>query len=374
MKIYKDKQYLIFDFEDGRSIKYDFATKQTIGFSGKIVKNLNYQLSGFTIEQLINSCIDKNYAKFLNYIYEANRRCSNMGAILNKIPKYSNLEQLFSAGFEVKDARDININISNIPKSLIKAAKEHKIELSHNLVESWRENPDAHYIAYNLDFLSLNDNDIINIFTLIRYSYDSLNMSYFNILIKEFKYNPKSLLLYIDKLKTLEAIESMTFLIREIYDYAYMMNQISDKYDKYPKHFLTTFQIACRNYKRLKKEFSEKLFIKRINLDYECDYKDYVFIYPKCVQDIRDEAVNQNNCVASYVDAVIEGKCHILFLRKKDNRDKSLVTIEVRNNMIVQARRRFNDDVTPEDQEAIDYWNKKFENKEKDIKKERNVA
>ena len=246
--------------------------------------------------------------------------------------------------------------------------------MSHNLVESWRENPDAHYIAYNLDFLSLNDNDIINIFTLIRYSYDSLNMSYFNILIKEFKYNPKSLLLYIDKLKTLEAIESMTFLIKEIYDYAYMMNQISDKYDKYPKHFLTTFQIACRNYKRLKKEFSEKLFIKRINLDYECDYKDYVFIYPKCVQDIRDEAVNQNNCVASYVDAVIEGKCHILFLRKKDNRDKSLVTIEVRNNMIVQARRRFNDDVTPEDQEAIDYWNKKFENKEKDIKKERNVA
>ena len=27
MKIYKEKQFLIFDFEDGRNVKYDFATK-----------------------------------------------------------------------------------------------------------------------------------------------------------------------------------------------------------------------------------------------------------------------------------------------------------------------------------------------------------
>lgn len=72
----------------------------------------------------------------------------------------------------------------------------------------------------------------------------------------------------------------------------------------------------------------------------------------------------QNNCVASYIDKVIDGQCHILFLRKKNKPDESLVTIEVRNNHIVQARRRFNDDVTVEDQKAIDAFNKKFGNKE----------
>ena len=40
------------------------------------------------------------------------------------------------------------------------------------------------------------------------------------------------------------------------------------------------------------------------------------------------------------------------------------MTIEVRNNHIVQARRRFNDPVTSEDQEVIDKWNEKFANKE----------
>lgn len=51
-------------------------------------------------------------------------------------------------------------------------------------------------------------------------------------------------------------------------------------------------------------------------------------------------------------------------MRKKNKPDESLVTIEVRNNHIVQARRRFNDDVTAEDQKAIDAFNKKFENRE----------
>ena len=40
---------------------------------------------------------------------------------------------------------------------------------------------------------------------------------------------------------------------------------------------------------------------------------------------------------------------------------QSLITIEVRDNRIVQALRRFNNPVTDEDQEAINYFNRKFE-------------
>ena len=95
----------------------------------------------------------------------------------------------------------------------------------------------------------------------------------------------------------------------------------------------------------------------------EHTFGDYTFIYPESTQDIKDEAVNQNNCVASYIKNVINGNCHILFLRKKDNPTKSLVTIEVRNNKIVQARRRFNDPVTREQQTVIDKWNNWYSRK-----------
>ena len=73
--------------------------------------------------------------------------------------------------------------------------------------------------------------------------------------------------------------------------------------------------------------------------------------------------MKQNNCVASYIKNVINGNCHILFLRKKDNPTKALVTIEVRNNKIVQARRRLNDPVTREQQTVIDKGNNWYSRK-----------
>lgn len=369
-KVYKDKQFLIFDYEDGRTVKYDFATKQAIGIKGKPVKNLCSQLSGFTITQLFDCCVDKQYTKFLNFVRNSeNFNISNIGTILNRVPKYSRYEQIFSAGFDaaIQDVRNFKYSINDIPKSLIKLCRKYPIKVSNNIVDFYKENPDAHYIAYNLKYISLTENDIFEVWRGEKSKWINENWeccSYFNMLINKFKYNAKDLWLYLDRIKTFEAVEDMSYLIKELYDYANMMSQISKKYDRFPRHFLTTHKIACRNYNRIKKEFSEELFRKRINKQYECSFGDYIFIYPNSTQDIKDEAVAQNNCVASYIDKVIDGECHILFLRKKDNPEKSLVTIEVRNNKIVQAERRFGDPVTDEDKKAIDAFNKKFMKKE----------
>lgn len=358
MKVYKDKQYLVFDFEDGRSCKYDFAKKIAIGISGKPVKDLRSQLTGYSLENIIDSCEDKAYGKFLTYICnDSVYTISNIGTMLDRVPRYENYEQLFSAGIDIIPHVHISYKINDIPKSLIKIAKTHNIKITNNFIYNYKLNVDAYYMAYNLDYISLDDSDLLDIL-----SYPEYNDSNFNILLNTYGYSAKALLLYIDSLKTYEAIEDMKFITREIYDYARMMSSISNKYDKYPRNLLTTHKIACRNYNRLRKEFQEELFKKRIKKEYEFTYKDYCFIYPKSTNDIKAEAVAQNNCVASYIDGVIDGRCDIMFLRKKDTPDKSLVTIEIRNKRIVQARRRFNDPVTDEDQKAIDAWEKHFSN------------
>jgi hypothetical protein len=373
MRIYKQKQFLIFDYEDGRTVKYDFATKEAIGLKGKPVKDLKSQLRGYTLDQLFDFFDNQKYAKFLKYIQREESKCcttlTNVGTILDRVSKYADIEQIYSAGFEDIISLDgrckFPYKIIDIPKSLIKVAKNNKVKISVNAIKHWKNNPDAHYIGYNLQYISLTDDDVNNIWSSDWYNYRTGCFSYFNMLIDDYGYNAKALFLYIDTLKTFEALEDMHFIMKELYDYANMMKTISTKYDKYPRNFLTTHKIACRNYNRLKKEYPEELFKKRINKNYEYTCGEYRFIYPDCVQDIRDEAVQQNNCVASYIDRVIDGKCHIMFLRKKDNPDKSLVTLEIVHNKIVQARRRFNDPVTLEDQEAIDKWNKKYAEKEK---------
>ena len=368
MKVYKDKQFLVFDFEDGKTVKYDFATKKAIGIKGKPVKDLRSQLKGISMNQVIENCEDEKYAKFLSFVMRSESikhyEIWNVGTVLDRVSRYSRFEQLFSAGIDdIIEARNrfaFKYSINDIPKSLLKLCREHSIKLTNDIVRFYKENPNAYCVAYKLDYISLDYADIYKIWKTSENIYDENAKSYFNMLVNEYGYNAKNLWLYIDRIKTFEAIEDMTFLIRELYDYADMMKQLSNKYDKYPRHFLTTHKIACRNYNRMRKEFPEELFKKRIKKEYECSFGEYMFIYPKSTQDIKDEAVSQNNCVASYIDNVVDGNCHILFLRKKNKPNDSLVTIEVRNNQIVQAKRRFNDDVTDEQQKIIDKFNQKF--------------
>ena len=105
----------------------------------------------------------------------------------------------------------------------------------------------------------------------------------------------------------------------------------------------------------------------------ERTFGDYRFIYPSCTQDIKDEATSQSNCVASYIDRVLDGDCHIMFLRYKDSPDKSLVTLEIRGDKIVQARQRYNNPCTKEQESVIEAWEKWRANKTKEQLKERNL-
>lgn len=385
MKIYKERQFLIFDFEDGKTVKYDFATKTCIGKKGKPVNNLCSQLSELSIDELCDCCVDKQYGKFLRFVKKNgdyyNRGISNIGTILNRVPHFSKFEQIFSAGIEdIVDNRNFSYSINDIPKALIKLCKNHNVKLSNDFLEYYKENPDGYLLAYHLEYTSLTDADIYKILSYRtsqkeyygqrRWDYRYIYVSAFNGLIKEYGYTVKALMNYIDYLKTYEAIEDVEFTLRELYDYASMMKKISNKFDKYPRHFLTTHKIACRNYNRLKQEFKENEFKSRIDKNMEHTFGKYTFIYPDCTQDIKDEAVSQNNCVASYIQRVIDGECHILFLRYKDNLNKSLVTIEVRDNKIVQAKQKFNDPVTSEQQEIIDKWNYWWSNKINNLNKE----
>lgn len=364
IKVYKERKYLIFDFENGKRVKYDFAKKQAIGISGKPVKDLKTQLHEVTMNEVVECCEDKRYGKFLNFVrkrYPYN--ISNVGTILSHVPDYAHYEQIFSAGFEDVIDRNFSKTINDIPKSLIKIAKERNIKLSNRFCNFWKHNPNAYCIAYQLDYMSLDDSNIYEILDCCYWINSASGYSsYYNILIDEYNYNPKSLLLYIDSLATYEAFDDMRYLMRELYDYARMMSRISNKFDKYPRNFLTTHQIACRNYNRLKEQFKEDEFKNRIDKRYECNFGKYTFIYPNSTQDIKDEAVKQNNCVASYIKKVINGQCHILFLRKKGFENDSLVTIEVDpiRNKIVQAKGKFNRDTTEEENKVIEAWNKKF--------------
>lgn len=360
----------MFRFDDGKDVRYNLATGETIGKLGKPVKDICTQLSGYNLLRTIDSFEDDNYQRFLkfidrNCINKSTAHCGwrrhrvdkirNVGSFLSRIKDYDYFEQFFACGINDLDAK-ISYKLNEIPKGLIKICKEYSIALSDNVVSSYTKNPNLFSNVVHMEFATIRTPEVIS--TLLDRTQEN---KWFRELVDTHNYRPQSLLTYIDNLMTFEALDGYYNTLRELVDYCNMMIKISPKYEKYPKNFLTTHKIAARNYNRLKEYFDEQEFQKRINKQLEYSYEKYKIIYPESTQAIKDEAVQQNHCVASYIGKVLEGECDILFLRKKDDLEKSLITIEVRNGKVVQARGKFNRDVSRSEQTVIDKYNKKLE-------------
>lgn len=370
MKAIKRGADLIFTCDDGKTVKYNLNTGVCIGKNGKPCMYLNSQLRGYSVDEIANSFEDKNFGKFISHVAQ---KCSrngqsiqNIGTVFQRMDEYKREEQIYSAGLTLAGAcgRDyFKGTINEIPKGLVKILREIREGVNNVNVEEYKAHPDAFNYAFNHEFVSLSKRDAYRFLMYICSNWDRNELRYtygnkfFNI-CDRYGYTPKSLLNYIDYLVTYEALSPdwPSKILGEIDDNCNMLSQMSDKYDRYPRHFLTSHQITSRTYQRWKEQFNEELFSKRVNKKMEIVINGYKFIYPSKTEDIKKEAVQQSNCVVSYIDRVINGQCDIIFMRNANTPNESLVTVEIRNKKVVQARRRFNESVTDEQQKVLDKY------------------
>lgn len=371
LKSYKERQFLVFELPDGKNVKYNLATGESIGKSGRVVKDICTQLRGYNLLEVIDS-FDGNYKSFLKFVdsrvntsqtryswrnHRVNK-ITNIGTFLKRVGEFSKYEQYFSSGL-TRIEYPLSYEFKEVPKGLFKLCRENNYELTNNLIKLYRDNPNLINNLMGEKYVTLEHSDIWSLLTSSNYTKRNAK-SYFLDLISRYNYNAISLIKFIDNLMTYEALDDLCGIINELHDYVRMVSLISDKYEKYPKNFLTTHRIATRNYNRLKRTFNEELFAKRVDEKLEYKGEEYCVIYPRTTQEIKDEAINLNHCVASYIDKVIDGKCHILFLRKKDSKNTSLITMELRGCEIVQARGKFNRETTESEKEFIELYENKL--------------
>ena len=68
----------------------------------------------------------------------------------------------------------------------------------------------------------------------------------------------------------------------------------------------------------------------------------YIIIPAKTPNEIIEEGKAMHHCVAQYIEKYAKGKCDIYFMRTESEPKKSLVTIEIKNGELVQARTKDN--------------------------------
>lgn len=172
MKAFKNGADLSFICDDGKTVKYNLNTHECIGKNGKSCKYLNSQLKDYTVCEIADSFEDKNFGKFLNYVASKASNnslpLSNIGTVFQRLDRYQNAEQFYSAGLIPGDFRG---KINEVPKGLIKILKEIKLGVNKYPVEQYKAHPDAFNYAFNHPFISLDKKDA---YQLLLYTFISM--------------------------------------------------------------------------------------------------------------------------------------------------------------------------------------------------------
>lgn len=188
--------------------------------------------------------------------------------------------------------------------------------------------------------------------TLLAISYSRLNdlkttSNYINLVKvaeyskKQSKFSIQSYLDYIDNLKRIGIPLSSKRLLPENFEEAH--DESMEKVKIVEDSKLNT-KINQR-YKELKKN----------------NYKDHKLYIraAKSLKDMKNEANQQHNCVYSnYSEKYANGETDIYFLRKLEEPDKSLVTVEVLDGKIRQKYQKRNTAINKDQNEFLNLWEK----------------
>ena len=169
----------------------------------------------------------------------------------------------------------------------------------------------------------------------------------------------------VDKIKTYFEKEKLDYHnIYEYYDYIRCCKHLSldmeDKNILFPKEFIKahdkiTGEMVIATDPKINERIHTLSNLLLLN-KYEDD--KYVIFPAVSVESLIDESSQMSNCVRNYCLDVSNNECQIYFMRYKDNLSKSLITIEVRDGKIVQARAKFNELPSDEIIKVLRKWEK----------------
>lgn len=377
-KIYKEGSKLRFemldDYDEKSIIFFDFNGYEFLSSTGKkISKNTAYSKIG-DFEALDKGCLsisskDQISLEYYNFLKEAQKYIDysihkRRDTIFNivKVLSFLNrddlkvLEQLYLLGIKIKNYNYsspedmVYLYKNKLKKDRIKFIKSlgDEVALSSKLLvilnndnyyKMIKYTIEKGYIFNDLDSimflckLTLFDDKFIEL--IDKFNYDSISLVdyLFNrcVVYEGFK-NPfnKETNSYYPENKPLQCL----------YDYVNMSTKINAKakFDKYPHYLLSKHQIVLKNFKLLEKKINEQMFKSQQEkmLKYQFSDKNYTVVVPLHPKELVKEGNELGHCVETYIERVTQGRTNIIFIRKKDTPEESLLTCEIKNSIVVQ--------------------------------------
>ena len=193
-----------------------------------------------------------------------------------------------------------------------------------------------------------------NVFSATLSAYLRDNNSYRNSKFYQF-YTFGKFMDYVCEEAVNQGFKSLNSFMGELRDYLDMCISMDIKPTLYSSYLKQTHDITSRNYEVKLTEEQAEMF-ENAYKDFKpfvTEDKTYSIVRPKNADDVKHEGSELNHCCSSYIGKVLRRNCLIIFLRRTDKLDKPLVTIELSNKAIIQARGNSNRSITEEEYIAI---------------------
>ena len=145
----------------------------------------------------------------------------------------------------------------------------------------------------------------------------------------------------------------------EYLDYLSMQQDFYGKVkEKYPAHFKTEHDIMALKVNQAKLIARCENFEQQNESIKDLAYSGsgYCIVIPTKPEDLAEEGINLSHCVGQYIDRVAEGECHILFLRRRGDPERSLVTLQLSGKQICQAQGANRRPITEQERKFLKQW------------------
>lgn len=286
-----------------------------------------------TIDFLQNN-IQQSIKNLLQYPFIETYIKENRIDILEALEK---CELILPETKEPSKALKISRNLlKNLPKKIDDTSLLAKLQLINNSINALGETE----IKYLNNYRLCNYESLKNVYEILNEKFDKVS--------RYLEKNDATMSDYYDYLKNLKEL-----------------HVIINKKSAFPDNFWKAHDEVVVEYAK------EKAKLKDIqNKEKEIKYKeikeksiyqpliinDLLIRLPESLEEIKIEGILQNNCVNSYVNRILDKQTNVLFGRKVSRPDIPYITIEIKDNRVLQARYKGNINCTAEDTKTIESY------------------
>lgn len=278
---------------------------------------------------LLNKTIDK--AVPIHEVIGTTKECLKYAESLGLANKFIRLKNRFATE---------SFYSSNDFKTILNKTDKEWIDFIEK-VKHWEEDLTFYTISYRGDLLG----------TLVKGYIGGEYPFYYKGLNKAYPFSKYCS--YVVEESINQGYTSIETFIKTLSDYISMCNDLEVTPTLYSSYLHQTHDIVARNHKIKLREEQEEIFAQRYSNFKPFVSENYTVVAPVNSQDLQKEGDTLNHCVASYIKRVVDNECLILFLRKMNEPEEPLVTLEIRNNSVVQARGLHNRPITANEKAAL---------------------